>query len=34
LSLLQFQKHLRLHEPRRLLLNSEMDMASAAFEVG
>ena len=34
LSPLQFQKHLRLHEARRLLLNGDMDAASAAFEVG
>lgn len=34
LSPLQFQKHLRLHEARRLMLAEQMDAASAAFEVG
>ncbi len=34
LSPLQFQKHLRLNEARRLMLNHRMDVASAALEVG
>ncbi len=34
LSPLQFQKHLRLHEARRLMLTEQLDAASAAFEVG
>ncbi len=34
LSPLQFQKHLRLHEARRLMLAESLDAASAAFEVG
>jgi AraC-like DNA-binding protein len=34
MSPLQFQKHLRLHEARRLLLNEEMDAGSAALAVG
>lgn len=34
LSPLQFQKHLRLHEARRLMLAEQLDAASAAFEVG
>ena len=34
LSPLQFQKHLRLHEARRLMLTEQLDAASAAFEGG
>jgi AraC-like DNA-binding protein len=34
MSPLQFQKHLRLHEARRLLLADEMDAGSAALHVG
>jgi AraC-like DNA-binding protein len=34
LSPLQFQKHLRLHEARRLMLAEHMDAGSAAFRVG
>lgn len=34
MSPLQFQKHLRLHEARRLLLSEEMDAGSAALAVG
>lgn len=34
LSPLQFQKHLRLNEARRLMLNERMDAATASFEVG
>lgn len=34
LSPLQFQKHLRLHEARRLMLTEQLDAATAAFEVG
>ena len=34
LSPLQFQKHLRLHEARRLMLAEQLDAAAAAFEVG
>lgn len=31
---LQFQKHLRLHEARRMLIAGEADVATAAFSVG
>lgn len=31
---LQYQKHLRLHEARRLMLAESLDVASAAFQVG
>jgi AraC-like DNA-binding protein len=31
---LQYQKHLRLHEARRLMLSDEIDAASAALRVG
>lgn len=31
---LQFQKHLRLREARRLLLNEDIDVANAGFQVG
>lgn len=34
MSPLQFQKSLRLHEAKRLMLTDRMDAASAAFEVG
>ena len=34
MSPLQFQKHLRLQEARRLMLGEEMDAASAGFRVG
>ncbi len=34
MSPLQFQKQLRLHEARRLMLNENADTASAAFQVG
>ncbi|MBI1388984.1 MAG: helix-turn-helix domain-containing protein [bacterium] len=34
LSPLQFQKQLRLHEARRLMLSDRLDAASAAFQVG
>lgn len=34
MSPLQFQKHLRLQEARRLMLGEDMDAASAAFRVG
>ncbi|HQB37897.1 MAG TPA: AraC family transcriptional regulator [Deltaproteobacteria bacterium] len=34
LSPLQYQKHLRLHEARRLMLTEQLDAATAAFEVG
>jgi AraC-like DNA-binding protein len=34
LSPLQYQKHLRLHEARRLMLAERMDAANAAFQVG
>jgi AraC-like DNA-binding protein len=34
LSPLQYQKHLRLHEARRLMLAESMDAANAAFRVG
>jgi len=34
MSPLQFQKHLRLHEARRLLLNERLDVATAAIRVG
>lgn len=34
LSPLQYQKHLRLHEARRLMLTESMDAATAAFQVG
>jgi AraC-like DNA-binding protein len=34
LSPLQYQKHLRLHEARRLMLSESMDAANAAFHVG
>ncbi|WP_176083175.1 AraC family transcriptional regulator [Martelella sp. HB161492] len=34
MSPLQFQKHLRLHEARRLMLSDELDAGSAAFRVG
>ena len=34
LSPLQYQKHLRLHEARRLMLAESLDAASAAFQVG
>jgi AraC-like DNA-binding protein len=34
LSPLQFQKHLRLHEARRLLLGERLDAASAGYRVG
>jgi len=34
LSPLQYQKHLRLHEARRLMLSESLDAATAAFEVG
>ncbi len=34
MSPLQFQKHLRLQEARRLMLGEDMDAASAGFRVG
>jgi AraC-like DNA-binding protein len=34
MSPLQYQKHLRLHEARRLMLNDRMDAGSAAYKVG
>ena len=34
LSPLQYQKHLRLHEARRLMLAEALDAATAAFQVG
>lgn len=34
MSSLQFQKHLRLQEARRLMLGEDMDAVSAAFRVG
>jgi AraC-like DNA-binding protein len=34
MSPLQFQKHLRLEEARRLLLTGEVDAATAGYEVG
>jgi AraC-like DNA-binding protein len=34
LSPLQFQKRLRLHEARRLMLSEDLDAASAAYRVG
>lgn len=34
MSPLQFQKHMRLREARRLLLSGEFDAATAGFEVG
>jgi AraC-like DNA-binding protein len=34
LSPLQYQKHLRLHEARRLMLTESLDAATAAFQVG
>ncbi len=34
LSPLQYQKHLRLHEARRLMLAESLDAANAAFQVG
>jgi AraC-like DNA-binding protein len=34
MSPLQYQKHLRLHEARRLMLNGACDANGAAFEVG
>ena len=34
LSPLQYQKHLRLHEARRLMLAEQLDAATAAFQVG
>lgn len=34
LSPLQYQKQIRLHEARRLILSAAMDAASAAHEVG
>lgn len=34
LSPLQYQKHLRLHEARRLMLSESLDAATAAFQVG
>jgi AraC-like DNA-binding protein len=34
MSPLQYQKHIRLHEARRLLLTERLDAASAAFQVG
>ncbi|WP_236014955.1 AraC family transcriptional regulator [Geomonas anaerohicana] len=34
LSPLQYQKHLRLHEARRLMLADSLDAAAAAFQVG
>jgi AraC-like DNA-binding protein len=34
MSPLQYQKHLRLHEARRLMLSDEIDAASAALRVG
>uniref|UniRef100_C6E163 Transcriptional regulator, AraC family n=1 Tax=Geobacter sp. (strain M21) TaxID=443144 RepID=C6E163_GEOSM len=34
LSPLQYQKHLRLHEARRLMLAESLDAATAAFQVG
>lgn len=34
LSPLQYQKHLRLHEARRLMLTEALDAASAGFQVG
>lgn len=34
MSPLQFQKYLRLHEARRLMLSEEIDAATAAFQVG
>jgi AraC-like DNA-binding protein len=34
MSPLQFQKHIRLQEARRLLLNEDLDAASAGFKVG
>jgi transcriptional regulator GlxA family with amidase domain len=34
MSPLQYQKHLRLQEPRRLMLTEAMDAASASYHVG
>ena len=34
MSPLQYKKWLRLNEARRLMLNEDLDAASAAFEVG
>lgn len=34
MSPLQYQKHLRLHEARRLMLNEQIDATSAAYRVG
>jgi AraC-like DNA-binding protein len=34
MSPLQYQKHLRLHEARRILLGEEVDAATAALRVG
>ena len=34
MSPLQYQKWLRLNEARRLMLNEQLDAASAAFKVG
>jgi AraC-like DNA-binding protein len=34
LSPLQFQKQLRLHEARRLMLTEHLDAATTAFQVG
>ena len=34
MSPLQFQKHLRLNEARRLMLTEQLDASSAAFHVG
>ena len=34
MSPLQYQKHIRLHEARRLLLTERLDATSAAYRVG
>src|SRR5215208_4082715 len=34
MSPLQYQKHIRLQEARRLMLNEDLDAASAGFRVG
>jgi AraC-like DNA-binding protein len=34
MSPLQFQKHLRLHEARRLLISGELDATETSFRVG
>ncbi|MCH5052521.1 helix-turn-helix transcriptional regulator [Pectobacterium aquaticum] len=34
MSPLQYQKWIRLHEVRRLMLNAHLDVSSAAFNVG